>query len=132
MQSRCYRYGSHRRGAFRRPSLAALEERRRYSPGLFFSVRAPEVLAADAELRVSLRALEAGPEVGLELLAHGGHVVGVEQVALDVAVEALAADVVFGALGACDGVGDDLELAALGVAVPDLHEAGVVRQDDLD
>ena len=64
--------------------------------------------------------------VRLQRLAHRRHVVGVEQVAVDVAVEALAADVLLGGLGARHRVGGEVELAAFGLAVPDLDEAGVV------
>src|SRR6478735_6747348 len=79
-------------------------------------------------------ALQPGPQVRLQLLAHGGHVVGIEQVALDVPVEALAGRVVLGGAGAGDRVGDDLEARLVGVqlTVPDLDEAGVVGHHHLE
>ena len=75
---------------------------------------------------------EPAPQVRLQRLSDGGHVVGPEQVALDEAVEPVPAGVLLGAVGADDGVGGDLDLGALGGAVPDLGEAGVVRQQPLE
>ena len=48
------------------------------------------------------------------------------------AVEPVAADVLLGGVGAHDGVGGDLDLGAVGGAVPDLGEAGVVGQQPLE
>src|SRR5688572_18565712 len=70
----------------------------------------------------ALGADQAGPRVRLQGLAHRGHVVRVEQVALDVAVEPLPGGVLLGGLCAGHRVGGEVELAALGGAVPDLHE----------
>lgn len=75
---------------------------------------------------------ESPPQVRLQLLPHGGHVVRPEQVALDQPVEPVPGDVLLGGLGAYDGVGADLDLRPLGGAVVDLGEAGVVGQQPLE
>src|SRR3954454_9104234 len=78
--------------------------------------------------------LQLGMSVRLELLAHGRHVEGVEEVAVDVAVEPLAGGVLLRRRGARHRVAGDLEPGLLGVelSVPDLDEAGVVRHHDLE
>ena len=70
--------------------------------------------------------------MGLQLLADRGHVVGVEQVTLDVAVETVPGGDLLGGLGVADARGAQLELAVGGLAVPDLGEADVVREHQLD
>ncbi len=110
----------------RRGAARALHGRGRHHPdrGRLRAVRGVGPLLAD----------EPAPEVGLERLAHRGHVVGPEQVAVDHAVHPVAAGVLLGGLGAGDRVGGHLDpgRADLGVAVPDLHEAGVVREQPLE
>ena len=72
--------------------------------------------------------------VGLELVSHGRHVEGVEQMAAHVAVQPLPADVLLRRRRAGHRVGRHLEPRLLGVdlAVPDLDEAGVVAHHHLE
>ena len=67
--------------------------------------RSRGALAPVSLMAVRSRPLQPGPEVRLQRLAHRRHVVGVEQVALDVAVEPLAGGDLLGALGPDDRVG---------------------------
>jgi hypothetical protein len=64
--------------------------------------------------------LQLGVRVRLEPLAHHCHVEGVEQVAVDVAVETLACDVLLGGGGAYDGMSVKIDHASLRGAIDKL------------
>src|SRR5258707_15123637 len=92
----------------------------------------PTLRRASTRFLSLFHALELRGEVVLQLLADGGHVEGPVEVAVHQAVEPVSGGVLLRRGGARDGVGAQLDLAAVDLAEPDLDDAGRVREDELD